>query len=610
MKFGKQLERHKIRGWDAFYVDYNGLKRSLKGYPKSGKNLSASVSTAGGRLERDVSSSDGASPRDAVKVSQEWVAELQASIDRTNEFFTSVADEVESRLVAGQDELEQNKGSDFELQLRRHLQSMIGQLQATLQDLTHFSAANHTALYKILKKHDKQTGLALSKQLLPQILGETFNEPGKVRLEELQRRLERFGGELGVENSPWALDRGENTLAQVARIPFFLGVISMALVVLAVLSGMEPQIDQFSVEDLAATIPVLRLSFMMNLTAWLAGACAWVFEHYKINYLFLLDISPDLEVSFAENVLADVLTSLGRPLKDVAYTGCYFRHWHTNQDREVRRICKNSAWTGCTVQILLLLPLFFRIAQCYRRMRDTPEKFRHGLNCGKYVFAVLVSLLTSVGKPPRGLTSFQLNVIQTLGYFLATVYAATWDLVVDFGLLGFKSRRCLFPRFSYIAVAILDVYLRSTWLLTYQPDCRAYVGASTFNKECFAFLISSLELIRRGLWATIRIEHEHQSNAGRFRSVCWVPPLDHRRPSFNGKTSKRKPLIVALVNSDDGPMLPLGKPPLTTDACRPQSPTLAEQMQCGLSHPLSGLRSASFNFDGRSHLLRRRSFDV
>lgn len=566
MKFGKQLERHKIRGWDAFYVDYNGLKRSLKGYPKSGKNLSASVSTAGGRLERDVSSSDGASPRDAVKVSQEWVAELQASIDRTNEFFTSVAEEVESRLVAGQDELEQNKGSDFELQLRRHLQSMIGQLQATLQDLTHFSAANHTALYKILKKHDKQTGLALSKQLLPQILGETFNEPGKVRLEELQRRLERFGGELGVENSPWALDRGENTLAQVARISFFLGVISMALVVLAVLSGMEPQIDQFSVEDLA--------------------------------------------VSFAENVLADVLTSLGRPLKDVAYTGCYFRHWHTDQDREVRRICKNSAWTGCTVQILLLLPLFFRIAQCYRRMRDTPEKFRHGLNCGKYVFAVLVSLLTSVGKPPRGLTSFQLSVIQTLGYFLATVYAATWDLVVDFGLLGFKSRRCLFPGFSYIAVAILDVYLRSTWLLTYQPDCRAYVGASTFNKECFAFLISSLELIRRGLWATIRIEHEHQSNAGRFRSVCWVPPLDHRRPSFNGKTSKRKPLIVALVNSDDGPMLPLGKPPLTTDACRPQSPTLAEQMQCGLSHPLSGLRSASFNFDGRSHLLRRRSFDV
>lgn len=30
MKFGKQLDRHKIRGWDAFYIDYNGLKKSLK----------------------------------------------------------------------------------------------------------------------------------------------------------------------------------------------------------------------------------------------------------------------------------------------------------------------------------------------------------------------------------------------------------------------------------------------------------------------------------------------------------------------------------------------------------------------------------------------------
>lgn len=246
---------------------------------------------------------------------------------------------------------------------------------------------------------------------------------------------------------------------------------------------------------------------MLNLTAWLAGACAWVFEHYKINYLFLLDISPDLEVSamsllnyasaqtgvwivlsfcfiadmkfgavlqsvphiqgfsiahiysstvlilqfvittrwmtashrrlfsrlfirilcfsclgevsFAENVLADVLTSLGRPLKDVAYTACYFRHWRTDQDREVRQICKSSAWTGYTVQILLLLPLLFRIAQCQRRMHDTPEKFKHGLNCGKYVLAVVVSLLTSVRVPPSGLSSFQLNVLQALGAALS-----------------------------------------------------------------------------------------------------------------------------------------------------------------------------------------------
>lgn len=70
---------------------------------------------------------------------------------------------------------------------------------------------------------------------------------------------------------------------------------------------------------------------------------------------------------------------------------------------------------------------------------------------------------------------------------------------------------------------------------------------------------STQELIRRGLWATVRIEHEHQSNAGRFRSVCWVPPLDHRRPvQPSGKiTDRSKCKLVALVNSD-GPVLRLG----------------------------------------------------
>lgn len=378
-----------------------------------------------------------------------------------------------------------------------------------------------------------------------------------------------------------------------------------------------PSIHSFSLAHIYSS-SVLLVQFFIT-SSWMTAAHRRLFSRL---FLRIFCFSCLGEVSFAENVLADVLTSLGRPLKDVAYTACYFRHWHTSQDREVRRICKNSAWTSWTVQFLLLLPLLFRIAQCYRRRRDTPDKFRHSLNCGKYILAVLVSLLTSVSVPPKGLTLLQLNVIQTLGYFLATVYAATWDLVVDFGLFGFTSRCCLFPRFSYTLVGVLDVSLRSTWLLTYQPDCRAFVGASTFNKECFAFLISSLELIRRGLWATVRIEHEHQSNAGRFRSVCWVPPLDHRRPvqPFGKITDRSKCKLVALVNSD-GPVLPFAKPPLTIDALGsgPSSPKFAEKLPKGWSQHLSGLRTDSFIYDAKyqtqrsqniQNILRRRSFDV
>ena len=73
---------------------------------------------------------------------------------------------------------------------------------------------------------------------------------------------------------------------------------------------------------------------------------------------------------------------------------------------------------------------------------------------------------------------------------------ATWDIVVDFGLTV-SNRHRLYPRPSYAVLAFVDVALRTTWLLTYLPDCHAFVRASTFNRECFAFMISSLETCLR-----------------------------------------------------------------------------------------------------------------
>ena len=247
MKFGKQLERHKVRGWEVFYVDYNALKRSLKDHyarRESGKD--------GG------SSSEG-SPRAAhevpLRVNENWLKELQSSIDRASDFFTSIADEAEVRLSAGREELKQSSGSGHEPQLRVHLQSMTHELQNTLLDLSHFAAANDTAVYKILKKHDKRTGLRTLPSLHLQMIQKPFTEPGKTRLESIQCHLREFADKLGVDSdlqmrSPHDKSNIE-TLWALNRISFSLGVTSMALIVLAILSGMEPQINHFSVEDLA-----------------------------------------------------------------------------------------------------------------------------------------------------------------------------------------------------------------------------------------------------------------------------------------------------------------------------------------------------------------------
>ena len=98
-------------------------------------------------------------------------------------------------------------------------------LRGTLQDLSHFAAANHTALFKILKKHDKQTGGQLSGRLLPGI-AEPFEKGAKRRLEELEQQLKAFGASLGVDEwQGWANERNREQLLvmQVARIAFSLG---------------------------------------------------------------------------------------------------------------------------------------------------------------------------------------------------------------------------------------------------------------------------------------------------------------------------------------------------------------------------------------------------
>ena len=133
MKFGKQLEKHKVRGWEALYIDYSGLKRSLKDH------YGAYGERRPGPAKDGASSSEG-SPRvsnqsNQCQVSDDWFAELKASIDRVNDFFTSVADEAEARLSAGRDDLKHSIGSDHEPQLRVHLQSMTRQLQSKLLDL-------------------------------------------------------------------------------------------------------------------------------------------------------------------------------------------------------------------------------------------------------------------------------------------------------------------------------------------------------------------------------------------------------------------------------------------------------------------------------------------
>mmetsp|Transcript_58901 Transcript_58901/g.137639 ORF Transcript_58901/g.137639 Transcript_58901/m.137639 type:complete len:801 (-) Transcript_58901:101-2503(-) len=593
MKFGQQLTRHQIQRWSAFYVDYKGLKKSL-----------SQLVTR----HPEALSIDGR-PR---MCHQTWLRQVQENIDRVNTFFESTASDLEEHLSAAEEEMEEStQAADMHL---AHIENLVRSLQSTLSDLSNYGAANYTALYKIFKKFDKKAGTQVLPRALEQLQQQPFHGEGKVRLENMQERLNSLARDLRIDTG--AVADGAMTTAKlwhVARLSFSLGLISMALLVLAVLSGVEPQNSDYSSDALSALVPVFRLCFMVNLAVCLGGACKCVFEHYGINYLFLLDVSPDHEipciallnfasfqtgvwiilffacladvkfdalmnnssrtseqvahfwivallgaqvapyimsagttwrflsvlgrvcflhissVSFVENLSADFLTSCSKPLKDAAYTWCYMRQWNTLSLVELRTVCASpEGFAAGGLQFLLAFPLLIRLSQCARRIYFTGTWMPHILNLGKYSAAILVSIVAALdleawfGEP-------QATIVRVSCYMIATAYAGTWDLTVDFGLTQ-ENRRRLYPERVYPVIACLNVALRSTWSLTYLPDCKAFVKESAINSECFTFVISALELCRRGLWVILRLEHEHLSNASRFRSVCWVPPLIQSKP--------------------------------------------------------------------------------
>jgi len=113
---------------------------------------------------------------------------------------------------------------------------------------------------------------------------------------------------------------------------------------------------------------------------------------------------------------------------------------------------------------------------------------------------------------------------------LATIYAAAWDIFVDWGIncqaLGFSSTApCEFRRLYrppvYCVCSFLDVLARFSWVLSLLPITT--LTDSLLNQAGLKVFITVVEIARRSMWAVLRIENEQVSNASKFRAFHWVP---------------------------------------------------------------------------------------
>ena len=145
MKFAKQLERHSISEWTAFYLDYKSLKKILKSC-----DVQTTWNTA---LFREVGRLN-AFFLSCVALLDWRIADLVAALrsDEVSNISTRVALLVSSKHAGTARERERVQRRD---RILVHCKKAFSRLLNFFYQLGEFSSLNYKACYKILKKYEK-----------------------------------------------------------------------------------------------------------------------------------------------------------------------------------------------------------------------------------------------------------------------------------------------------------------------------------------------------------------------------------------------------------------------------------------------------------------------
>ena len=157
--------------------------------------------------------------------------------------------------------------------------------------------------------------------------------------------------------------------------------------------------------------------------------------------------------------------------------------------------------------------------QSIRACVETTEKtetfsYKHFFNALKYCSSILVIALSILGRKDHSLRPYWV-----VASCFSSAYALFWDIHMDWGL-GTESLRLylhgesgdsgapmlrvkrMYPNWAYYAAITYNSIARCGWAILvspYQPIVAAHV----------VLLLGCVELLRRAIWACLRLEWEH-----------------------------------------------------------------------------------------------------
>ena len=278
------------------------------------------------------------------------------------------------------------------------------------------------------------------------------------------------------------------------------------------------------------------LVFVLLLLMFLFNPTPTLYHHARFWFLKVLGrifCAPFYRVGFADFWLGDQLTSLELIFFDIEYFFCFYIYdvgWWSMDTSGSPRGLFCQGWPQVFLQtIFLMLPSWFRFAQCLRRYRDTKQRFPHLVNAGKYASGFFVIGTNAL----RRVTAMQylddptanpFLYIWILATFIGATYKVIWDLRMDWGFFDknagenkFLRDQIVYPsKFYYYAAIVEDIIFRYIWIINVFMQFRSRFAEYA---DVIGFIFGLVEIFRRFIWNYFRLENEHLNNCGEFRAV-------------------------------------------------------------------------------------------
>jgi len=328
---------------------------------------------------------------------------------------------------------------------------------------------------------------------------------------------------------------------------------------------------------------VQPLGFVTLILLFLLNPTRTLYHHARFWFLKIIGrviCAPFYRVGFADFWLGDQLTSLELIFFDIEYFFCFYIYdvgWWPVYAQSPTRGLFCHGWPQVLLQtVLMILPSWFRFAQCLRRYRDTKQKFPHLVNAGKYASGFFV---TATNAARRGTaihyldnpTSNPFLYIWIVASFIGATYKVIWDLKMDWGFFDknagenkFLRDQIVYPsKFYYYAAIVENILFRYIWVINVFLQFRT---RSAEYADVIGFIFGLIEIFRRFIWNYFRLENEHLNNCGEFRAVrdISIAPLssviDHATLEDmmdkdsgikNRKKSKRHDLILKPIDEEN-----------------------------------------------------------